>query len=1097
MNLQNITVKIKNEGIQTILASDSILTACYRVNNGTVITQIVNTDIPAQGFADFTFSTQANFPSATKDETYIINAWVNLTTDPLKINDSLSKTIISGYKPQPPAANNIDADYAASATLTATLLSSESVTDWYNNLTDSAAFYTGNSYSTPVLFDTVTYYLSGREKKPSIIKITELQINKGGTGTTASFPSWATGADLIEITNLGGTSANLSGYVFKTYGTGSRSYTFPSLLVESGQVVILCIGAGTDNLANRYLNTGGTSDAIASSSLSGFALFKPDNTIADALAINGYTFTTDVTSADWTGNIYNVSGFAGVTRTVSDNNSASDWIVANASNIQTIGSMNPLLTTPSLFYTCPSNRVAVKAMISNFPDTDTGILKINLPSDTLNSKTNIPIKVRLKNYGLDTLQTATIEWSLNGIIQTQFIWNGNIKHGDSTEFIISDTAFNNAGIFALKAWIKNANGINDNYKINDTANCNIFVRLAGSFTLGSGGDFASFTHAVNVLNTYGIGDNVTFNVLSGTYEESLVFQNIKGTSASKRILFISDLSDSTSVVLHYTTSASVSCLIKFISSSYISFSKMTLSVEGGNTYGRIIELTSASGNIDISDCVLNGVSSSGSGNNFALIYSNEGNISNNNFCRNRFEKGNCSIYLSGISGNNCSSNTIKDNVLNDYDYYGIYLYYQDSCIISGNTLRNSASSVNLYAIYTNNINNFSILKNKIKCTASAVTYGIYMSNANTISGNGIIGNNFISQAVGSGTVNLLYNASAKNISYLFNTFCISKGSLSSNVFYNTGNNSGNKFFNNIFANLNGGYAYYASSVSGIDSSNFNCLYTTGSNLAYWNGARANLTALKSASGKEANSLSVNPAFIDSTSDLHITNIILMNKGIKTTEITDDIDNQTREILPTIGADEINRYKFLKIKCYLEGLFNGINMNPVYNENGVKWVQNIADKIIIELHNSQQPYITEKTLEDRDLNVNTECNIEIPALYSDSYYIVIKHRNHLETWSSYPVSFAGDTIDYNFTNSASMAYGNNMKELAPGVFGIFVGDINQDGLVDGSDMSETETDNNNFTTGYFATDVNGDGLVDGSDMSIVETNNNNFVGVIQP
>lgn len=86
---------------------------------------------------------------------------------------------------------------------------------------------------------------------------------------------------------------------------------------------------------------------------------------------------------------------------------------------------------------------------------------------------------------------------------------------------------------------------------------------------------------------------------------------------------------------------------------------------------------------------------------------------------------------------------------------------------------------------------------------------------------------------------------------------------------------------------------------------------------------------------------------------------------------------------------------------------------------------------------------------------------------------------------------------NWNFSITKAYGDNQKEVAPGVFALYVGDVNQDGLVDGSDMSDTETDNNNFITGYIVTDINGDGLVDGSDMSLVEAANNNFEGVITP
>jgi hypothetical protein len=63
--------------------------------------------------------------------------------------------------------------------------------------------------------------------------------------------------------------------------------------------------------------------------------------------------------------------------------------------------------------------------------------------------------------------------------------------------------------------------------------------------------------------------------------------------------------------------------------------------------------------------------------------------------------------------------------------------------------------------------------------------------------------------------------------------------------------------------------------------------------------------------------------------------------------------------------------------------------------------------------------------------------------------------------------------------------------------LYVGDVNQDGVVDQSDIILVENDNENFVSGYVATDVNGDGAVDNSDQIIVDNNNSNFVGKIVP
>ncbi|MBL7754961.1 MAG: hypothetical protein JNM44_10835, partial [Chitinophagaceae bacterium] len=114
----------------------------------------------------------------------------------------------------------------------------------------------------------------------------------------------------------------------------------------------------------------------------------------------------------------------------------------------------------------------------------------------------------------------------------------------------------------------------------------------------------------------------------------------------------------------------------------------------------------------------------------------------------------------------------------------------------------------------------------------------------------------------------------------------------------------------------------------------------------------------------------------------------------------------------------------------------------------------------------------------------------------SYYIVVRHRNHLETWSDSAVLLSQNST-YDFSTMAGKAYGNNQVELEPNIFAFYSGDINQDGVIDGLDYNDWETDNNNFSAGYLATDLNGDGIVDGLDFIYWEQNNNGFVGVMLP
>jgi hypothetical protein len=118
-----------------------------------------------------------------------------------------------------------------------------------------------------------------------------------------------------------------------------------------------------------------------------------------------------------------------------------------------------------------------------------------------------------------------------------------------------------------------------------------------------------------------------------------------------------------------------------------------------------------------------------------------------------------------------------------------------------------------------------------------------------------------------------------------------------------------------------------------------------------------------------------------------------------------------------------------------------------------------------------------------------------ANLGSSYYIVVKHRNSIETWSANPVNLTAVT-SYNFTTGVGQAYGSNMIVVS-GAASFYSGDTNQDGTIDGSDGSLVDNDAFNFVSGYVSTDVNNDGFVDASDASYVENNSSNFIGVIRP
>ena len=110
-----------------------------------------------------------------------------------------------------------------------------------------------------------------------------------------------------------------------------------------------------------------------------------------------------------------------------------------------------------------------------------------------------------------------------------------------------------------------------------------------------------------------------------------------------------------------------------------------------------------------------------------------------------------------------------------------------------------------------------------------------------------------------------------------------------------------------------------------------------------------------------------------------------------------------------------------------------------------------------------------------------------AVQGNSYFIVVKQRNTMETWSSAAILFNGPTVSYDFTNLASKSYGNNQVSLGDGNFGIWSGDVNQDGFINLGDLTSIEGSLLIYLLGYYSQDLNGDNLVESADFSLIENN----------
>jgi hypothetical protein len=188
---------------------------------------------------------------------------------------------------------------------------------------------------------------------------------------------------------------------------------------------------------------------------------------------------------------------------------------------------------------------------------------------------------------------------------------------------------------------------------------------------------------------------------------------------------------------------------------------------------------------------------------------------------------------------------------------------------------------------------------------------------------------------------------------------------------------------------------------------------------------------------------------------------------------------------------------VNLKLFIEGYYNLAThtMRAVLANEGVGLSSTNVGNVTVELHNPTTYALVSSTTAMLQTDGNTIATFS--SAPSGSFYIAVKHRNTTETWSANPITVGATAATYDFTTLASKAYGNNMKVLESGVYGLYSGDINQDGFIEALDYDQLNADTNAFAEGFYATDLNGDGFVEALDYDIINANVDGFVESIHP
>lgn len=157
---------------------------------------------------------------------------------------------------------------------------------------------------------------------------------------------------------------------------------------------------------------------------------------------------------------------------------------------------------------------------------------------------------------------------------------------------------------------------------------------------------------------------------------------------------------------------------------------------------------------------------------------------------------------------------------------------------------------------------------------------------------------------------------------------------------------------------------------------------------------------------------------------------------------------------------------------------------------------VADTMKIYLRNSSAPY---NIVDSARSVLNSSGNglFDFSHATSGNYFIQTSHRNALNTWSATSLSFtSGVTTSFNFTESASKAFGSNQISVE-GTWCLYSGDLDRNESIQLLDITKAYNDASDFISGYNISDVTGDDQTNLNDLIIIYNNSSSFVQTIHP
>lgn len=915
---EQVEVKIINTGVSTCTSTPLVLMVYEGNTLLSTIYDTCNIAVNPNDTITYTIPQTINLASNTSDKTFNIVCHSNHSGDVIHLNDTARMQITSLMTPYAPIASNISIPYASSDTLTATAHNASDVLIWYKNPTTINEL-DRTTYVTPILYENDTFYVGAMLLEYDTIQLGGATTSNPNTGYPAPFNGTIKNVkeqylykaselrdsgfvegninsimfDIVSATGV----ATLTDYTVKIGTTNEEALTtWVTGLTEVFNDTVIITNTSSDyGWRNLQFNEPFYYDGI--SNLVVEICFSRQESNARSVTTR-YTATTFNSTLSYRNNTINACAWMGS---------------SSQPNIR----LRPNTRFDIDKFGCASVRTPVVVNVAPAPDCEAGLLEVTNPSTSIvMSGVSIPINVRLKNYGSANLDSIPINWEINGVAQTPYMWNGNLLPLDTISVNIGNYTFI-SGINTIKAWTDLAC---DSLHSNDTTSFEFSACIGNDVTTthftigGAGADYNTINNAISALINSGICGNVVFDINPNTYDEQLTIPIIAGTENGNTITFRGNGADSSAVILTYDADTNAEkFVLKLDGASNINFENLTINSFTDSLHS-VVDITNNSSNISFDGIEIMSPPTTNPNREITKLINIDGKNDNISFNNIHFKGGANSIY-SNLPDSNSSRLSITNCFFNNFAFRGVDVRGINEVYVSYNKFRQYANANLSTALAVSTINDvLEITKNDIYLEGgTAARVGIDVKKAYTTAFSpAVIANNAISLSGTYTSGALLYTGlnldTVQNVNIYYNTIKVRASNFSANSkCLNIGMNGSNiRVLNNNLENMGKGFAYYVNNpATQVMTSNNNNYFANGNNLIYWLGNKQTLAALQTANSQDLMSISASNPFANDS----LLSIIYPSEIVRAAE---PLDGYSSDILgnfrpmsprPTIGAYE--------------------------------------------------------------------------------------------------------------------------------------------------------------------------------------------------